>query len=85
MQKIFRFFRGRAKLKRKAMGFMNHHDHQTASHEGIKTVGVVDKLCDFSSNSDLCICIVTWNMNGQVRRRSSTTSLTRINVSVMFL
>ncbi|XP_062157551.1 type IV inositol polyphosphate 5-phosphatase 11 [Alnus glutinosa] len=48
------------------MGFMNHHDHQTASHEGIKTVGVVDKLCDFSSNSDLCICIVTWNMNGQV-------------------
>ncbi|XVE69955.1 hypothetical protein DITRI_Ditri10aG0032900 [Diplodiscus trichospermus] len=34
-------------------------------HEGIKTVEA-DNLCDFSRNSDLCICVVTWNMNGQV-------------------
>ncbi|XWS21105.1 hypothetical protein CRYUN_Cryun30bG0026800 [Craigia yunnanensis] len=31
----------------------------------MKTVEA-DNLCDFSRNSDLCICIVTWNMNGQV-------------------
>ncbi|KAF8410625.1 hypothetical protein HHK36_003157 [Tetracentron sinense] len=36
-----------------------------ATHEGIKTVGV-EKFCGFSSNSLLCICIVTWNMNGKV-------------------
>ncbi|XP_052202143.1 type IV inositol polyphosphate 5-phosphatase 11 isoform X2 [Diospyros lotus] len=35
-------------------------------HEGIKCVGLED-CCDFSSSSDLCICMVTWNMNGQVR------------------
>ncbi|XP_059637768.1 type IV inositol polyphosphate 5-phosphatase 11 [Cornus florida] len=36
-----------------------------ATHEGIKTVGA-NNHCNFSSTSDLCICIVTWNMNGQV-------------------
>nr|XP_023905394.1 type IV inositol polyphosphate 5-phosphatase 11 [Quercus suber]POF19739.1 type iv inositol polyphosphate 5-phosphatase 11 [Quercus suber] len=59
---IKRLCRAKSDLKRKPMSFKNNH---TASHEGIKTVGV-DNLCDFSSNSDLCVCIVTWNMNGQV-------------------
>ncbi|KAF8410624.1 hypothetical protein HHK36_003156 [Tetracentron sinense] len=36
-----------------------------ATQEGIKTVGV-EKLCGFSTNSLLCICIVTWNMNGKL-------------------
>ncbi|XP_022766496.1 type IV inositol polyphosphate 5-phosphatase 11 [Durio zibethinus] len=40
-------------------------NNPTGTHEGIKTVGA-DNLCDFSRNSDLCICIITWNMNGQV-------------------
>ncbi|GMI96778.1 ARABIDOPSIS THALIANA INOSITOL POLYPHOSPHATE 5-PHOSPHATASE 11 [Hibiscus trionum] len=35
------------------------------THDGIKTVRA-DNACDFSRNSDLCICVVTWNMNGQV-------------------
>ncbi|KAK7854995.1 type iv inositol polyphosphate 5-phosphatase 11 [Quercus suber] len=58
---FLRLCRAKSDLKRKPMSFKNNH---TASHEGIKTVGV-DNLCDFSSNSDLCVCIVTWNMNGQ--------------------
>ncbi|XP_039044401.1 type IV inositol polyphosphate 5-phosphatase 11-like [Hibiscus syriacus] len=45
----------RSKCKRKPAGI----------HDGIKTVRA-DNLCDFSRNSDLCICVVTWNMNGQV-------------------
>ncbi|XP_018821612.1 type IV inositol polyphosphate 5-phosphatase 11 [Juglans regia] len=47
------------------MVYMNPNDTANHDHEGIKTVGA-DNLCDFSSSSDLCICIVTWNMNGQV-------------------
>ncbi|CAI0425453.1 unnamed protein product [Linum tenue] len=38
-------------------------------HRGIKTVDVEEYHCEFSSGdqkSDLCICVVTWNMNGQV-------------------
>ncbi|KAJ1393206.1 Inositol polyphosphate-related phosphatase [Sesbania bispinosa] len=46
------------------MGFI-HHQASPSSHIGIKTVGV-DNVCNFSTNSDLCISIVTWNMNGQV-------------------
>ncbi|KAK9270747.1 hypothetical protein L1049_026330 [Liquidambar formosana] len=52
----------RSKLKRRPLGSL---DNNVATHEGIKTLRV-DNLCDFSSISDLCICIVTWNMNGQV-------------------
>jgi len=44
------------------MDSMNHNTH----HEGIRTVKV-NKVCDFSGNSDLCICAVTWNMNGKVK------------------
>ncbi|MBA0720632.1 hypothetical protein Golax_008245 [Gossypium laxum] len=51
----------RSKYKRKlSLGSFNNR-----AHEGIKTVEA-DNLCEFSRNSDLCICIVTWNMNGQV-------------------
>ncbi|CAI0465511.1 unnamed protein product [Linum tenue] len=38
-------------------------------HRGIKTVDVEEYHCEFSSGdqkSDICICVVTWNMNGQV-------------------
>ncbi|KAG6624805.1 hypothetical protein CIPAW_16G053100 [Carya illinoinensis] len=47
------------------MVYMYPNSTANQDHEGIKTVGA-DNLCDFSSSSDLCICIVTWNMNGQV-------------------
>ncbi|KAJ4701869.1 Inositol polyphosphate 5-phosphatase [Melia azedarach] len=51
------------KLKRKQMdSAINNH---VITQEGIETVEV-DNHCNFSRNSDLCICIVTWNMNGQV-------------------
>lgn len=35
------------------------------THDGIKTVPV-EKVCEFSTGSVLCICIVTWNMNGKL-------------------
>ncbi|KAJ6675717.1 hypothetical protein OIU85_011833 [Salix viminalis] len=50
----------RSKFTRKQMDSMDHNTH----HEGIKTLKV-NKVCNFSGNSDLCICVVTWNMNGQ--------------------
>ncbi|WOL10908.1 type IV inositol polyphosphate 5-phosphatase 11 isoform X6 [Canna indica] len=34
------------------------------THEGIKTVGI-EKVCEFSTSSVTCVCIVTWNMNGK--------------------
>ncbi|KAM5564791.1 type IV inositol polyphosphate 5-phosphatase 11 [Rosa sericea] len=40
------------------------YDHDY--HEGIKSVRADNHVCDFSPYSDLCICVVTWNMNGQV-------------------
>ncbi|KAJ4831780.1 hypothetical protein Tsubulata_039052 [Turnera subulata] len=40
-------------------------DLQVSALKGITTVKA-NSVCDFSRNSDLCICIVTWNMNGQV-------------------
>ncbi|EEF52518.1 type IV inositol polyphosphate 5-phosphatase 11 [Ricinus communis] len=55
--------RRRSKFLRKQMdSTMSNH---VATHDGIKTVEV-DHRCDFSRNSDLCISIVTWNMNGKV-------------------
>ncbi|PIN15824.1 Inositol polyphosphate 5-phosphatase [Handroanthus impetiginosus] len=53
--------RGKRRMRGIPVGIMNNAD---ASHEGIKTVKA-NHLCDFSNTSDLCICIVTWNMNGQ--------------------
>ncbi|XWS24313.1 hypothetical protein CRYUN_Cryun28dG0090500 [Craigia yunnanensis] len=53
----------RSKYKRKPA--VDSFNNPLGTHEGVKTVGV-DNLGDFSRNSDLCICIVTWNMNGQV-------------------
>ncbi|CAM8977622.1 hypothetical protein QQ045_030630 [Rhodiola kirilowii] len=39
-------------------------------HEGIKTIAVANEDhssgCPFSSGADLCVWIVTWNMNGKV-------------------
>lgn len=34
-------------------------------NEGIKTVEV-EKLCDSTNKPILCMCILTWNMNGKV-------------------
>ncbi|OMO87658.1 Inositol polyphosphate-related phosphatase [Corchorus capsularis] len=53
----------RSKYKRKPV--LDSFNNPVGSHEGIKRVGA-DNHCDFSRNSDLCICVVTWNMNGQV-------------------
>ncbi|CAN7082908.1 unnamed protein product, partial [Brassica oleracea var. botrytis] len=36
-----------------------------SSHDGIRTIEAV-KSCSFSRKSDLCIRIITWNMNGKV-------------------
>ncbi|XP_057973939.1 type IV inositol polyphosphate 5-phosphatase 11 isoform X2 [Malania oleifera] len=58
------------KLKPKPMGSMTMiSNHAATHHEGIRTVDA-DNLCDFSSGSDLCICMVTWNMNGQLVGRN---------------
>ncbi|KAF5206416.1 Inositol polyphosphate 5-phosphatase [Thalictrum thalictroides] len=40
----------------------NNHD---ATHEGIKTIEVEEDY-QFSSGSELHVCVVTWNMNGKV-------------------
>ncbi|GMI91226.1 ARABIDOPSIS THALIANA INOSITOL POLYPHOSPHATE 5-PHOSPHATASE 11 [Hibiscus trionum] len=53
----------RSKLKKKSA--VGSFSNPVGTHEGIKTVEA-DNLCIFSRNSGLCICIVTWNMNGQV-------------------
>lgn len=37
----------------------------TAQQEGIRTVRSCNS-CEFSSDPDACICLITWNMNGQV-------------------
>ncbi|XP_050215850.1 type IV inositol polyphosphate 5-phosphatase 11 [Mercurialis annua] len=50
----------RSKIMRKQM------DSTMSEHDGIKSVKVDDHNCDFSRNSNLCICIITWNMNGKV-------------------
>lgn len=62
------FCRRRSKYRRKlpAVDYFNKPAVGSTDHEGIKTVGA-DNRCDLSTNSDLCICVVTWNMNGQVR------------------
>lgn len=54
------FYRIRSKF------VMREQMDSMSKHEGIKTVKV-DNLCNFSRNSDLCVCIVTWNMNGKVK------------------
>lgn len=50
-------------IKRKPV--VNIVENDEGTHEGIKTVDA-GNCCEFSGNSDVCICIVTWNMNGQV-------------------
>ncbi|RWW80465.1 hypothetical protein BHE74_00011185 [Ensete ventricosum] len=39
-------------------------DSMGTVHEGIKTVDI-EKVCEFSTSSVTCVCIVTWNMNGK--------------------
>ncbi|XP_057425300.1 type IV inositol polyphosphate 5-phosphatase 11 isoform X2 [Lotus japonicus] len=57
-------FKGRkSRSKKRPMSFVHHQ--ASPSHTGIRTVSV-DNACNFSTDSDLCISIVTWNMNGQV-------------------
>ncbi|GKV04766.1 hypothetical protein SLEP1_g16877 [Rubroshorea leprosula] len=54
-----------AKRRRwKSVDLMTNKNPTNATHEGIKIVNA-DNRCDFSTSSDLCICIVTWNMNGK--------------------
>ncbi|OIT04078.1 PREDICTED: type IV inositol polyphosphate 5-phosphatase 11 [Nicotiana attenuata] len=62
--KLFEASRKKYKMKRRkaAMGMVDSFE---ASHEGIKTVDI-QKRCEFSGSSDLCIYFVTWNMNGKV-------------------
>ncbi|KAK4429125.1 Type IV inositol polyphosphate 5-phosphatase 11 [Sesamum alatum] len=55
--------RRRGRMKRVPVGVIDNVD---ASHEGIKTVELINH-CDFSDSSDVCVSIITWNMNGQVR------------------
>jgi inositol-1,4,5-trisphosphate 5-phosphatase len=38
---------------------------EDGTHEGIKTIRI-QKACEFVTNSVLCVCIITWNMNGKV-------------------
>lgn len=54
--------RRKLRSKRRPTGFVHHQTSN--SHVGIRTVGV-DKACNFTT-SNLCISILTWNMNGQV-------------------
>ncbi|KAG8062779.1 hypothetical protein GUJ93_ZPchr0003g17256 [Zizania palustris] len=35
------------------------------THEGIKTIQI-QKTCEFTASSVLCVCIITWNMNGKM-------------------
>lgn len=44
---------------------MDPVESNSTTHEGIKTVEA-DNVCEFSKGSDLCIRMVTWNMNGKV-------------------
>lgn len=61
-----RICKGRSKGKRKAMASVdNYNNNNPTSHDGIKSVKM-NNPCELSNNSDICICVVTWNMNGQV-------------------
>lgn len=51
--------------KRRRWKAVNYELNTNTAHEGIRTVEA-DNRCNFSGDSDLCICIVTWNMNGKV-------------------
>ncbi|KAG9148095.1 hypothetical protein Leryth_003665 [Lithospermum erythrorhizon] len=53
------------KMKRRAKGIIVDSIDDGETHEGIKTVEVENKTCEFSGPSDCCICILTWNMNGK--------------------
>lgn len=38
---------------------------EDGTHEGIKTIRI-QKACEFTTSAVLCVCIITWNMNGKM-------------------
>lgn len=71
----FKYLRRKRMLGVTSSGYDRDHDYH---RKGITSVGV-DKLCDFSPYSDLCLCVVTWNMNGQVCYRDLEDMVARNN------
>lgn len=59
----YKIYRRKLRSKSRPTGFVHHQT--SPSQIGIRTVDV-DNTCNFSTTSNLCISIVTWNMNGQV-------------------
>ncbi|KAL5217474.1 hypothetical protein ABZP36_018158 [Zizania latifolia] len=49
--------------ERHSNGMVSIDDYDT--HEGIKTIQI-QKTCEFTASSVLCVCIITWNMNGKM-------------------
>ncbi|POO03182.1 Deoxyribonuclease I [Trema orientale] len=62
-----RFRGGRSKWKKKSK--VSKNDTSSSSTDirgfGIKTIKA-ENLCELPTDSDICICVVTWNMNGKV-------------------
>ncbi|GMN35414.1 hypothetical protein TIFTF001_005279 [Ficus carica] len=52
-------WKGRKKYSR------NENPASNDLHGGIRTIEA-DNLCELSTDSDICICVITWNMNGKV-------------------
>lgn len=44
---------------------------EDGTHEGIKTIRV-QKACEFTTSPVLCVCIITWNMNGKMSAEDAT-------------
>lgn len=58
-----RFFSGKSKCKRRKKYLSKDHHY----HSGIKRVRTENINCELlSADSEICICVVTWNMNGKV-------------------
>lgn len=64
---FFKNIRRRIRRKHQPIGNLisSSRNDVDGTHEGIRTLDV-NKHCQFSDSSDLCVSIVTWNMNGQV-------------------
>lgn len=60
-------------------------DADNATHEGIRTVDK-EKVSKLSTNSELRVCVVTWNMNGKVKRGFCVhaTLLFLLNMYILF-
>ncbi|KAI4375012.1 hypothetical protein MLD38_012932 [Melastoma candidum] len=64
-QGCFCCFMGKSRSARGPGNDVSSCRENKAKHEGIKTIRTC-RSCVFSEDSDLCICLVTWNMNGRV-------------------